>query len=125
MDFSQFFSDVLATVIGAGLALWGAIWLDRRTHLRDETTRNQEKHDRAIKVLSLILEELQFNLAALKVIDENIASTYQQLKIESWQAFSDGGELKPIDDPVLLNAISNAYANIKHFTVLYYKYFDM
>jgi hypothetical protein len=125
MDFSQFLSELLATVIGAGLALWGAIWLDRKAHRREERRRKQERRERANQVLSLILEELEFNRSALNHITDNVPSTYRQVKVESWQAFSDGGELKPIDDPTLLSVISTAYANIKHFIVLYNKFFDM
>ena len=125
MDFSQFFSDVLSTVIGVGLALWGAIWLDRRTRARNEVASKLNKQARAKKILSLILKELQFNLEALKMINENIASTYQYVKAETWQALSDGGELQSIDDPDLISSISDAYANTRHFALLYYKYFDM
>ncbi|MBI1807611.1 MAG: hypothetical protein HYR76_11225 [Ignavibacteria bacterium] len=125
MDFSQFFSDVLATVIGAGLALWGPIWLDRKTHSRDEMAKDREKQKRAGQVLSLISQELQFNSDALRAIDDNVQSTYRQTRVETWQALSDGGELKPIDDPELLGLISTAYANISHFAILYNKFFDM
>jgi hypothetical protein len=125
MDFSQFFSDCLATVIGAGLALWGAIWLDRKTTRRSELTRLREKRERANRVLSLISNELEFNLSALMYIDDNVPSTYRQVRTESWQALSDGGELKPIDDPDLLAIISTAYADIRHFGALYDKFFDM
>jgi len=124
MDFSQFLSNVLSTIVGVGLAIWGAIWLDRKTHKQTELIGEKEKKLRAFKVLSLINKELNYNLSALKTIDDNVPSTYKQLNTESWRAFSDGGEIKYIDNPDLLNSISIAYASIKQFMVLYNKFFD-
>jgi hypothetical protein len=125
MDFSQFVSDLLATLIGAGLALWGAIWLDRKANARNETAAAIVKIQRANRVLSLISGELKSNLSALEKIDDNVTSTYRQVKVESWQALSDGGELKPIDDPQILAVVSDAYADIKYFVFLYQKFFDV
>jgi hypothetical protein len=125
MDFSQFVSDLLATIIGAGLALYGALWLDRKTNARNEEAGVIDTIRRANRVLTLISGELKSNLLALEQIDDNVTSTYRQVKVESWQALSDGGELRPIDDPQLLAVVSNAYADIRHFVLLYQKFFDM
>ena len=125
MDFSQFVSDLLATIIGAGLALYGAIWLDRKSRYRVEAAREKEKQEKREQVLSLIRDELSANLSALTNIDDNVPSTYRHIRVETWQAFSDGGSLEPIDDPKLLGHISNACANSRHFILLYYRFFDM
>ena len=125
MDFSQFVSDLLSTIIGVGLALWGAIWLDRRTHTREREAQSKKKVERARRVLRLLRDELLYDSNALSRIDDNIMTTFAQLKIESWQAFSDGGELRAIDDPELLASISSAYALIGQFTFLYSHFFQM
>lgn len=125
MDFSQFISDLLSTIIGVGLALWGAIWLDRKTHTREREAQTKNKVERARRVIRLLRDELQNNSEALSKIDDNIISTFAQTKTESWQAFSDGGELESIDDPELLAAMSSAYALIRQFTFLYSYFFQM
>ncbi len=125
MDFSQFVSDLLATVVGAGLAIWSAIWLERRSLRGEETRQSKDRRNKSQKVLTLISYELNENLTALKIIDDNISSTFRSLRTESWKAFSDGGELQSIDNPDLLATISTAYATIRQFSALYDKYFDM
>ena len=124
MDFSQFWSDFLATVLGVALALIGAIALEKYTRSKKEISRLLEKRSRARLVLSLIKKELDYNLAALAKIDDNIYSTYNFLRTESWKAFSDGGEIKWIDDPELLDTISTAYSNLFQFISLYEKLFQ-
>ncbi|MBI5476255.1 MAG: hypothetical protein HY964_05905 [Ignavibacteriales bacterium] len=125
MDFSQFWSDFLSTVLGVALALVGAIKLEKYAQSRQEKLRFAEKEKRSKLILNLIKNELDYNLTALVKIDDNIFSTYNYLRIESWKSFSDGGEIKWIDDPELLNIISTAYSNLIQFILLYEKFFNM
>jgi len=46
------------------------------------------------------------------------------VRTESWDSFSDGGELQWINDPELLHHLSDAYAEINHFAFIFEKYVD-
>ena len=84
-----------------------------------------EANSRKRKILQLISDELTSNLNLLLSIQERSDnpimlrpkgqrfSDFYQLKIELWNAFSDGGELEWIDDLDLLQAMASAYENIK------------
>ena len=125
MDFSQFVSELVATVIGVGLAIWGALWLERKSKSREDSVAQIKKTNRAKRVLGLIKKELDENLAILQSVDDNIPTTFNLTAIECWRALSDGGELQSIDDPELLSSISTAYSSIVKFDFLYKKYFEM
>jgi len=125
MDFSQFVSDLLATLIGAGVAIWSAIWIDHRSRRLSDESHFSQKKKRAQSVLTLLLRELTLDSEALKTIDDNIPSTYRPLSTESWRAFAQGGELESIDDPKLLHSIAQAYSYIDQFLFLYERFFDM
>ncbi len=108
----SFVIELLATFIGAGLGVLTAIglrnWFDSRTEKKKKK-----------KILSLLRVELKHNESEIKerrgLISEgdHILEMSSRLKVESWRAFSDGGELEWIKDLELLDTISNAYYEIR------------
>jgi hypothetical protein len=123
-DFWQsFISNALATLIGAGLGVYGALWLNN--HL-EKSNRNERKK----KILGVLLAEINENIVALEIwevreinfnklssIREPVISLYTSLSTVSWDAFSNGGELEWIDDPLTLNIFA---ANYNHINSIQY-----
>ena len=103
--------NLLATIFGIVLGVPAAISIDR---WRDRIEQSQEKRDaetRKNKVLQILLDELHHNKKVLskRLEIEETKYPHPELKFTAWQAFSNGGEIKWIDDPVLLTHIANAY----------------
>ena len=97
----NFVSNTLATIVGAViLGIPIALWLNKHQEKSSEKERKK-------KILSLLREELLINLTQLsgwekndnKRIEVNIIGPF--LRNESWKAFSDGGELQWIKNPIL------------------------
>lgn len=96
-DFSfwqSFVSNLGATIFGAGLGVFGALWLNN--HLEKRTEKERKK-----KILRLLKHELLMNFSAF--VDWNrkedtllnkCTNLSVFLKSEYWKAFSDGGELQ-------------------------------
>jgi len=107
----SFISNTLATFIGAGLGILGALWLNRHQE------RSSEK-ERKKKILRLIHNELLGNMVQLSGFQKSQVKYKEALTLsallrnESWKAFSDGGELEWIKDPKLLDDLSEAYFSI-------------
>jgi hypothetical protein len=127
-DFSfwqNFASNLLATVIGVALGIPVAFWIDRRV----QTANEQEKTN---KILQLLYKELLQNEKVLTQWQETMEaegwvygprSDFRQLQAnagfrviqmadENWRAFSDGGELQWINDPLLLGALADAFGQL-------------
>lgn len=107
-----FLSELIATFIGAGIGVWGALWLSRYQE-------KQTEMERKVKILLLIRKELEHNKdtisnkASMLSVFMDVLDLATLLKDESWTAFSEGGELEWIKDPDLLGIISEAYHAIK------------
>lgn len=136
LDFvSSLVSNLCATFVGALLGIFIALGLDRWQRKRQE---NRDKEIQAgierahqIKILKLILEELQSNRIAIssrqpQAPDETSRRLLPNnpLKNELWLTFSDGGELQWIKDAILLATISNTYHYIKRVIYLEDKLFE-
>jgi len=117
----SFVSNTLATFIGAGLGVLGALWLSRYQE------RSSEK-ERKKKILRLIQNELLGNVVQLSGFQKSEVKHREALTLsallrnESWKAFSDGGELEWIKDPNLLDDLSEAYFAIRSVMNLSDKY---
>ena len=117
MDFwLDLLSNTLATFIGAGLGVWGALWLSGREKRNEVLKEKAEELERRGKVLSIIEVELTKNYYELirpfpGDYEKSILYTY--LKDESWRALSEGGEIECITDPQMLDKISHAYYCIR------------
>ena len=119
---------IFATFLGAGLALVGALWINRKQENKQQQKEKQEEKRRKDKILVSLKDELEDNLKGLKGWDE---SDYEKgtlsarLKTESWKAFSEGGELQWVEDPNILFFLSEAYAAIKAVQNISEKYFQL
>jgi uncharacterized membrane protein YccC len=107
--------NLLATIFGIVLGVPAAISIER---WRDSIEQSQAKRDaeaRKNKVLRILLDELSNNKRVLSKRLEITEKEYPhpELKSIAWQAFSNSGEIKWIDDPVLLSHIANAYHSVQ------------
>ncbi|MDK1029745.1 MAG: hypothetical protein QGD96_10525 [Anaerolineae bacterium] len=99
----------------------------------------EESHQRKKKILALLDHELYLNTECItnfsnsqskdsEILDATIRFAYG-LTTENWRAFSDGGELKWINDVALLSMLATAYHHIqmvKDIAKLFlrYRWFD-
>jgi len=120
----DFASNALATFIGAFIGIPIALWLNRYLEKSSELERKR-------KILSLLKEELLINLTQIsawnkkqnKHIQISIVGPF--LRDESWKAFSDGGELEWIKNPVLLSKLARAYSYIRTLQELSERYINL
>ena len=124
-------SNLCASVLGVGLGVFGALWLNNYVEKRTEKERKK-------KILKVLTEELKENLVILEMwqdkninfnritsVRQDIISLCVSLYTESWDAFSNGGELEWINDPVLLNILATCYNRVSAVKFLANKYFDL
>ena len=105
----------LATMLGVIVGVPVALSIERWSASRRQKQLASESRRRSMNVLLLIKDELQHNLQALtnrKTVSSSFVT--QRLKDDLWQALSDSGEIKWIDDPALLSGIATAY----HFVAI-------
>jgi hypothetical protein len=128
-DFWQsFVSNLLATLIGAGvgagLGFYGALRLNK--HL--ENVRRKETKS---KILEVLLSEIKENLNTLDIwkntgknfqdprtLRDPLIVLYTNLYTDSWDAFSNGGELEWIDDPTTLDILGSSYHRVRDIKYL-------
>ena len=87
-------------------------------------SKQAEVRARTQKILNLLKGELQENKNSISKIHVEVSRYFEPIKTELWRAFSDGGELQWINDPDLIDAVADAYGEIKHFSLLYRQYFQ-
>lgn len=113
----NFASNGLATLLGAIIGIPIALWISRYQEQKIERERKE-------KILILLLEELRFDYTILndwkqnKNKDDFGEYLCSQIRIESWKAFSDGGELEWIKDPALLNILAQSYYSLRKVSFL-------
>ncbi len=126
-DFSfwqSFLSNMGATIIGVGLGIPAALWINRQIEGKTEKERKK-------KLLSIIKVELGENQFVLNDWIEqgkpktNILQLTAMLKDESWSAFSNGGELQWIKDPKLLAELSDRFSTIHSIKYVADQYFKL
>ena len=115
-------SNFIATLVGIGIGLPLALWLDRIARARNETDRLAEAKKRAHKILTLLDSELQKNQQYIGQFHEDVANNFFPVRMKLWNAFSDGGEIQWIDDPDLLSQLSDSYAQIGRFDQIFQEY---
>jgi len=129
--FDTFLSNLLATIVGVGLGIPAALWINRQIESRTEKVRKE-------KILKVLLDELKENSVILETwkgkdhdfskkpsVMEGILPLYVSLYTESWDAFSNGGELEWINDPVLLNILATSYNRVSAIRYIANKFFDL
>ena len=108
----DFSSNALSTFIGILIGIPVALWISSHQNKAEEKERKK-------KILRLLQHELLMNFGKLSRWDKDdnkiiVASGLLIfLKVEYWKAFSDGGELQWIKDPILLSEIAEAYNFIR------------
>lgn len=116
----DFWNNLVATVIGIAIGVPVGL-LVNRTQVRQEEERlemgrNKEKAKRLTKIVGLLHNELSVGLASLNSIKSSCNvknwTGHRPIKMELWQAFSDGGEIEWIDDPDLVDMIAAAYYHL-------------
>jgi hypothetical protein len=119
---SDFLANLLATILGIAFGLPAALWLDRKARSRSERERKKEAHERITKIITVLRTELEDTDRAIDTINDDLVNHYCPVTVESWNAFSDGGELQWLNDPDLLGTFSRTYASIKEYDFLFRQY---
>ena len=117
-------SNLIATIIGIAIGLPIAFWLDRISRERNDKEKEKEIKRNLQKILSILLTELDENIFALRQLHSDVINFYHPVQMESWRAFSDGGELKWIHDPALINKLTLAYGSIGNYKFVLENYYD-
>jgi len=119
----SFVSNLLATSIGVGLGIPVALLINRWVEAKIEKERKG-------KIIRVISDEVLHNWGTIRswLNDPkrvNVWILFSQLKDESWQALSDGGDLEPIQDPYLIKDLAEAYSYVHSLMLMSEKYFDL
>lgn len=97
---------MLGIIVGVPVALQIEHWRASR----EEQKRVAEARDRAKDVLFLIADELRYNANRLADrLKDKTSLPLRPFKNDLWEALSDSGEIKWIDNPLLLSKITSAY----------------
>ncbi|MBI4674836.1 MAG: hypothetical protein HY741_24605 [Chloroflexi bacterium] len=119
---NEFWDNLVATVIGLIIGISIPVFLERTARKSDESIQR-------LKTLRLVQNEIIHNHAAVDFILAADGVTSQEMlqhrfTSEVWDALSDGGELRWINDNHLLRCISNAYSRTKPLAHLQDRYID-
>ncbi len=127
----NFSADFLATVIGIIISVYVALELS--VYQEKKTEKERKK-----KILDVLLTEIKENIVCLEIwkqddfdftkadsIAKGIIPLHVSLYTESWEAFSSGGELQWVNDPVLLNILAVCYNRVSAIKYISNKYFDL
>jgi hypothetical protein len=89
---ASFLPNFVATVLGAGLGVLGALWLDRTAQLQAEAQRQRERAARLREVARILVSSLRINANELRVIanlDANKMVVFPHVEFGSWPALRD------------------------------------
>lgn len=105
---------LLAAMVGVIVGVPIALEINRLRVAREEKKKTSEAKKKGKGVLSLIREELEFNLSRLEDRQKDATKLpTHPFKVDLWNTFSSSGELRWISNPNLLNRIVSAYHIIK------------
>jgi hypothetical protein len=114
-----FLGNWLATIVGVIAGIPIALWLSRMQQSEQDKEESRKHEEDSLrhkgKIIGLIKEELVYNRSILQSQTEQMYVTelvINRAKDETWNAFSDGGELQWINDHALLDLCSSAYHQI-------------
>jgi hypothetical protein len=113
-------AGVLPTLVGVIAGLPIALWLIRVGESASRESAAVAARNRRKLVLGVIDHELQEALDQLKGdrARRPRALVIPFLKTEAWRALADGGELKWIEDPELIDRFARAYHRIETTTMI-------
>jgi hypothetical protein len=89
---ASFLPNFVATVLGAGLGVLGALWLDRTAQRRAEAQRQRERAARLREVARILVSSLRINANELRVIASLGAGKmliFPHVEFGSWPALRD------------------------------------
>lgn len=129
-DFSfwqSFVSNLFSTIIGVALGIPVAFWISRQV----ESVNEKEKRQKTLIALRIELNHIDMRVSnwiesstgVSKDID--MANIGISLSDETWKAFSDGGELQWIKNPLILDALAGMYSEIARIKLLSDRYFTL
>ena len=123
-------AGLLSTLVGLLIGIPIALRLNHIQEQNDLVKTANEDKERKKNIVTIVRNELLFNKGLLTDRQPNEKNsdrivTTENLKDESWNSLSDGGELKYINDPELLDIISKAYYYIRIIKYLEDKYFEV
>jgi hypothetical protein len=115
-----FLGNWLATIVGVIAGIPIALWLSRMQQSEQDKEEARKHDDEALarkrKIIRLVKKELVYNLNILQSQTEQMFITQLVINLakdETWNSFSDGGELQWINDLALLDLCSSAYHQIR------------
>lgn len=117
-------SGLVSTIIGVALGIPVALLINKQI----EAITEKEKKRRILNSLNIELSIIRMAISFWKDRGkqaEGMANLGMSLHDEGWKAFSDGGELQWIRDPMLLHLMSSAYGRLGYVRLLSEKYFDI
>lgn len=123
--YSNFLANLLATIVGIGVGLPIALWIDRIARSKNEKEKKKESAERVRKILTVLQEELKENYNSIGWFHESLDNKLYLVRVESWKAFSDGGELQWFNDPDLLGMLSATYTTVKNYQFVLDKYIQV
>lgn len=109
---ASMFASILSLVAGIPIALW----IDRLVKNKEEKNREIVNQNKEMDMLRLVKEELEFSYKSIFLAFRKgnfEAVNIQQFKSDLWDSFVASGDLKYINDPLLLNRIASAYYVLK------------
>jgi hypothetical protein len=121
---NNFFSNLLSTLIGVAVGLPVALKIDRKIRKRNRIEKESEEKKHRDKILKLIISEIDECIDSMNKVHKDMAEYYYPVRTETWNAFSDGGELQWIKDVDLLNDLSIGYAKINTYSFALTKYYE-
>lgn len=120
----SFFSNFLATLLGAIVGIPTAIWLSNLQHKKDDDAQRS-------RIVPVLQEELLVNMTQLSRLYESGFRKFETvyagifLEDDAWQAFTSNGELAFINDPNLLKKLSHAYNSVRVVQRLCERYIEL
>lgn len=110
----KFLRDLIPTFVGVGLGIPAGLYLENRIKRHKKLESEKLAHQRELEILLLLKEELDWNSNRLLERrngnqDPSLAMRRNSLKDTLWISLSASGDIKFIDDPLLLNRLASVY----------------
>jgi hypothetical protein len=119
--FQSMVGNLFATVVGVGVGLPVALWVNRiaqRENSSYERLREEREHDlREQVLLSTIAQELRENVVGLQMAEEGTVTQVHYLTAR-WRAIVSAGGVADISDSNLISAVATAYERLETLNIL-------
>jgi hypothetical protein len=102
-----------------------ALTIERHRQYREEKERLIRVNENSQKIYYLLREELIYNEKQLNSRMSDNKSFYREpFKCTLWEVLCDSGEIKLIDDPIILDKLATTYYYIKIVIDIEYKVYQ-